>query len=344
METVTKPPFRCIVNADLFRRAMCCISKEPTRYYLNGVHIEPHKDGGALLVSTDGHRLIVIYDKDAIIEGGSAIIKLDPAMFKAKSSLPKALVGARRHVVVSGNRIAYMVGEYLTVDKRVTGLDIDKMFDRVAAPDMAVIALQWSDCIIDGKFPDWRRVVPKQIVDDAKIGEFNAEYLRELARALSGNGEATRVLASSQDDGSPHFVFGTASMVDGFGIILPMRGRCSKSAIPAWMDEPERVVAPVAVEPVVAKNPPKTNWNGEPIAPVAAPVDITQADDPRVDEPVAVRKQQQSYPKNKKAKAKVTAKKPAPAARNKPARKAAVAVRRAPARKSASKPNVRKAR
>lgn len=52
-------------NADLFRIAYSCVSTEETRYYLNGVHLEPHPCGGAFMVATDGHRLIVVHDESA---------------------------------------------------------------------------------------------------------------------------------------------------------------------------------------------------------------------------------------------------------------------------------------
>lgn len=318
METVTKPPFRCIVNADLFRRAMCCISKEPTRYYLNGVHIEPHKDGGALLVSTDGHRLIVIRDKDAFIEGGTAIIKPRKWIARAlddKSTLPQ-------FIVVSGATLA-LASETPTIRKPGEPYikhvrDNDALLALPTKPDKNVRAMQWCDVIIDGKFPDWRRVVPKQIIDDAPIGEFNAEQLRSLGAALAGVARGTRVLASSKDAGHPHFVFSGCSEVDGFGIILPMRATTTKSAIPAWMIEPEPVVEPVVV---VEEAPAKKSAN---LAPELAAL---------IKKPV----------KNRAPK-KAATKKAAPPARKKPARQAAVTVRRTPAKKSASKPNVRKAR
>jgi DNA polymerase-3 subunit beta len=41
------------VNADLLRAALICASTEQTRYYLNGVYVDPL----GYLVSTDGHRM-----------------------------------------------------------------------------------------------------------------------------------------------------------------------------------------------------------------------------------------------------------------------------------------------
>ncbi len=41
------------------------MAKKDIRYYLMGIHIEPDPKGGAILVATDGHRMLVIKDKTA---------------------------------------------------------------------------------------------------------------------------------------------------------------------------------------------------------------------------------------------------------------------------------------
>jgi DNA polymerase III sliding clamp (beta) subunit (PCNA family) len=58
-----------VVNADLFRIVYSCVSTEETRYYLNGVHVEPHPVKGAILVATDGHRMLIAHDKDGSCSG-----------------------------------------------------------------------------------------------------------------------------------------------------------------------------------------------------------------------------------------------------------------------------------
>ena len=316
-----KLPFRCIVNADLFRRAMCCISKEPTRHYLQGVHIEPHKNGGALLVSTDSRRMIVIYDKDAFVEGGTAIIRpcsLIAKALAAKSTLPQFIAVSGATLVLANNPpVVRNPGDPKIKHKR----DNKALLAMTTKPDRNVHAIQWCDVIIDGKFPAWRAVVPKQIVDGAQIGDFNAEYLRTLGGALGDVGSATKILASSKDEGHPHLVFGTNREVDGFGLIMPMRGGFAKSALPAWMMEPNLAVEPVAVveDDTVAVT--------EAIKAAIAKCDITV----------------EAVKALVKKRAKVATKKAPPPARKKPARKAAVAVRRAP-KKAIKKPARRVAR
>lgn len=67
MTTATKREVR--VRAKHFAAAYVFASTEETRYYLNGVLVEPHPDGGVLLVATDGHRMVAIKDDEGETNG-----------------------------------------------------------------------------------------------------------------------------------------------------------------------------------------------------------------------------------------------------------------------------------
>lgn len=215
-----QPKFRAIVSADLFRRAMSCVSTEETRYYLNGVHIEPHPEKGAVLVSTDGHRLICLHDPKAIIEN-RAIVRPNAAILAALKSSARAknlLDGRGALLVVDGQRMAIVAHD--PGDDYATGA-----FDKLGARlDETVIALQWHSSLIDGTFPNWRRVVPRpeDLKADGPIGEFNPSLLDGVARALSSDkGPGVRVTAPGPAD--PHLVRVSNPEIDGFAILMPMR-------------------------------------------------------------------------------------------------------------------------
>ncbi len=97
------------VSADLFARAALCQSTEETCYYLKGVNIEPCAQGGALLVATDGNKMIVLRDKDAAIDGKPAgdakgwIVSADKDALKAMKS-PKPYGGVRL-VQIDGDQL-----------------------------------------------------------------------------------------------------------------------------------------------------------------------------------------------------------------------------------------------
>ena len=132
-----------VVKADLFRLAHTAASTELTRYYINGVYIEPAPTGGALLVATNGHRMIVIHDPEGLCTK-SAIVKL-PRFALAQCKTPKMFTTKRRLVI-------NLEQDSATVEE-VTPPN---------ALDVIQALLTAHKVIIDGTFPDWRRVVPQE--------------------------------------------------------------------------------------------------------------------------------------------------------------------------------------
>lgn len=55
-------------NPAFLAAASLFVSKEETRYYLNGVLIEPAPQGGVFLVATDGHRLVCFHDPEGMTD------------------------------------------------------------------------------------------------------------------------------------------------------------------------------------------------------------------------------------------------------------------------------------
>lgn len=54
--------FTALLNADYLAALYGAVRVEPTRYYLNGVYVEPHPHGGVQMVATDGRVMGVVYD------------------------------------------------------------------------------------------------------------------------------------------------------------------------------------------------------------------------------------------------------------------------------------------
>lgn len=214
--------FTCNVSADLFRRALSCVSTEETRYYLTGVFVEPCASGGALLVATDGHKLVAIRDPSGEVSG-SAIVSPD----KASAAALKAK-GFDRRLVVSGDALQLSVVEIIT--------------DR--APRTA--HLQAEPCIIDGSFPDWRRVVP-ETVTPAAGHTVDVTHLGVVARALQTPGllrssaDHYFVRMYSESAVEPIVVYG--GLPDAFGVVMPARpnGLGSQPGKPDWATMPSEL-------------------------------------------------------------------------------------------------------
>jgi hypothetical protein len=230
--------FRCIVNADLFRRAYECVSTEEMRYYLNGVLVETHPDGGAILVATDGRILVAIRDKEALVEGGCGIVHVNREVLAAcrKNGGLRRVFDSRSevplHLFVEGPRAA--------VAKRVSDeLDGDRRWDIVRAPDQSCEAYQWHGALIDGTFPDWRKVVPKEPADAVYPSSFNPALVARLDAALCRPKSGSSVsLTPTKGEIAPMIAHGDGS-VDGFGVLMPLRNKKGIDlAIPSWVPVP----------------------------------------------------------------------------------------------------------
>lgn len=198
--------FKCNVNAALFARAVLAQSSEETRYWLNGVFIEPAPNGGALLVATNGHILLCLHDHDAIVTG-SAIVNLPPALLKAcKPTRQNA--GPRLEVA-----------------------------DGVAS----VAGLQCADVLIDGSYPNYRRVIPQDLDPSAGVFEqFDpVNVLAPLAKALSPEGRvnALRIIGPKKrdpDGWNPCLVLGYDPAAFGVAMPVTAKGEIMRDSLPGW--------------------------------------------------------------------------------------------------------------
>ncbi len=197
------------VNANLFARVAVAQSSDPDRYYLNGVCIQPHPRGeGVTLTATDGHCLLTAHDPKAdpatLLPSGGIIVNLGKDGLKA----------ARK-------------GGTVTIDP-VTG---DAHIDH---PQQGRIWRSAASTLIDGKYPDWRRILPQG--DMVATGAaFDVKLLSRLGDALtdwskSGHGLAMR----GADDASPHVVTCANQDAAIFAICMPTRVTPT-AGLPAWL-------------------------------------------------------------------------------------------------------------
>lgn len=254
------PDFKCVVSADLFRRTMMAQSTEETRYYLNGVRIEPCPEGGVLLIATDGHRLLVFRDADGFISGGSATISLSSIMARALSAkpwkhpgwglMPKADHPRRRFVAVHGDRAA-TVDFALDPTAAISAEVAEAIIDQVRNPTALVGGFQWASAQIDGDYPDWRRVIGEP-GEGGLVVPVNLRVLSAVVEALSQSATETgfRLVPSRDDPEGPAFVIPYHDS-PGFGVIMPMRPRLRQDAfappappkVPSWLLPPAKAEA-----------------------------------------------------------------------------------------------------
>lgn len=197
------------VNARLFRAVAAFVSSDETRYYLQGVHIEPHAKGGVIMVATDGKKLMCVWDKDGAMKGENPIVKLDKAALNAC----KAVRGEQ------GDRRILIEGKTATIQ------------DHERNP----VATAYN-VTVDGTFPAWRRVMPN--VEKPSSGAYNAEYLAEFGKAAKELTETKQGLISIYGDEGNAAVIRFIDAPYAFGLLFPVRWRDGKG-VPDFMNDPE---------------------------------------------------------------------------------------------------------
>jgi len=215
-------------NAELFRIVTSCQSKEKTRYYLQGVFVEPHVVKGVTLTATDGHRMLSVYDENGTADE-SAIISLSPAALKECKATKRFI---KRALVIDGLNAA--------------------VHDQYSEGDVGDVVAVSPKCRIDGVFPDWRRVVPRiEFTAKTRPAHFDGALLStfcdiasDLMKEKDLRGKAlVRVLG---DVDSPALVL-FSNDDRAFGVIMPVRGEGSDS-LPWWFSTSQGVEVKQAAE------------------------------------------------------------------------------------------------
>lgn len=233
---------RC--NANLFRIATACQSKEGTRYYLCGVLIEPHHTKGVQLVATDGHRMLVIHDETGFADE-SAIVSLGADGLKHC----KQKRGMRRDVVI----------ETGAADATIC----DVLEHKGGALENTPVAVAFK-VRIDGTFPAYRKVLPDTFPADGmpsfagvyiasmgNIGVELAQHFTDWTPRDSGPSRKDGLIA--RGDASGPALVTWPSFDKAFGILMPIQHK-SDANLPEWFPLPV-VAAPDAAAELVPPCP-----------------------------------------------------------------------------------------
>lgn len=184
------------------------IAKQDVRYYLNGLCITPHEKEGALLVATNGHVLGIAYDREAIVQ---------------KEIIVKITADTIKH-------------------SRGTGRGSDRfveIHDRLMIVDECAneIHVQAGDPIIDGRYPDWRRVVPRKLMPGLYHRTFNAEYLALAKKIAACVDRKYGAICWFSDPDNPDVpaALRLPKMREFIGLIMPMAGNAEIDGLPGWL-------------------------------------------------------------------------------------------------------------
>lgn len=155
----------------IFDSIMCCVSKEDTRYYLKGVCLDSSKEG-LIAVATDGHRLgkfeVPVAVKEINDKGKETWRASDKITLPSFSYIvPRSFV--KRLGTLANHPFLREVCTITIKDGWVHYKDKDEGF---------------SAKLIDGAFPDWRKVFPKETANKEESVAFSANYLSQISAAM----------------------------------------------------------------------------------------------------------------------------------------------------------------
>jgi hypothetical protein len=198
------------IDARMFYAALVCVSTDETRYYLNGVHVEPHPEKGAVLVATDARRMIVLHDA-AGYAGRTAIVSADKELVKALAAATKQPGSPR-----------------LLIDK-----------DGIVSLD-AVSYRAARNTLIEGTFIDWANVILPVLAafrrKEVAWATFNPCYLADFGKVadrLGLNRRNTAIRVAAPDPGAAALIL-FAGLTNVFGVLMPMRGEID-TGVPIFM-------------------------------------------------------------------------------------------------------------
>ena len=153
-EPSLRPKFS--VNAKLFALVAQFRAPSAFREAIKGVLIEPHPDGGAILVACDGYQIAVAHDPEGATNGAHIVAITDPLLsacaHRAPGSISVRSIGRRVGVVIKFN------GE------------TKEVHIQAGAP------------AISGRYPDWKRIIVNDAADFAPglSGALNVALMKRI--------------------------------------------------------------------------------------------------------------------------------------------------------------------
>jgi DNA polymerase-3 subunit beta len=219
-----------IVRPHVMRAMEIIASRETARYFLNGILIEPHKDGGIVLVATDGKIMVTLRDEQGYAEGFSQIWRFRDFAPIVKTKVAKASKGLKENANLRYEQQGHLF-------KVGLGFDSTPAIQAMAFDDLAYIGDQAG---IDGSFPQYRRVIAK--LGAKRTGaSFSAQVVGQIskfAQELAGKAHArVRFDLLDENDPSAFRVEMPSEGLDAIGTIMPviLKGDPGMSSYPAWL-------------------------------------------------------------------------------------------------------------
>lgn len=211
------------------RAVLPFMGEDDIRYYLNGVLVEPY-NGGCLLVATNGHIMAVIESKGARCDKPRILALSNPEFLTAVRGRTRPI-----RVDEDGDELpSDDENFYGTLD--IANAEARAVISTVDGVERFVLA---GSAFIEGKYPDWRKVVPpvdhlKQGVPYALAGQYLALLNHPAISKLRSNG----VLFWGDDRGTTEKPSAITVRFDGLPnlVVVVMPIMKTDEALQTWPD------------------------------------------------------------------------------------------------------------
>lgn len=165
--------FTITITRAQLRAALIFAADKDIRYYLNAVLLEVGECGDCRLVATDGHRLAVLAVGD------------QPGALAGEYLIPREVIKPiKRAGRLTPATVDIEIEPARSADGNTGGRVLVRCGDDIIA----------GGALVDGKFPDWQRVIPEPSRMSGEPAAYNAFYLGDIGAALVELGDKYPVL------------------------------------------------------------------------------------------------------------------------------------------------------
>ena len=215
------------IKPEYVKALLLIAAKQDIRYYLNGISIDVRQNGDVAdvtLVATDGHRLLALALDQEDIE----------APLVGNWIIDRALLESVKPVK------AGKMESPLTLSLTIAAPSQDSEGRTCLANPVVTLqgATTATGTVVDGRFPDWRRVVPTTA--DGLSSQYDHEYLYSMGRVgrlLFAGTKQTAAVIHHNGNGAALVTFPGAPYA--IGVLMPMRvgveaGPAPHPGLPSW--------------------------------------------------------------------------------------------------------------
>lgn len=210
---------------NVIKSLLICAGDSDVRYYLNGICLDMRTPGRAHLIATDGHRALIV-DAETLFatddDGETLAVREEGAHYIIPRELLENVKPAKCGIVKN-----------LAVRITLSHTDSQPVMVSVAGLTTA------SAPVIDGKYPEIQRVVPRATsgeavqYDPAYVGDFG-----KVAGLLSGKGKSSYITIGYNGLAAALIGLPTLGRIEAFGLLMPTRTDMALTAAPAWFSSP----------------------------------------------------------------------------------------------------------